>query len=663
MTAFLKPGVALPSLALFIFLVIPGIFAPFITSHDPRIGDLDRANLPPSFIGDHILGSDGLGRDILTRLIYGSRVMLYCTVPTIVISAGIAFILGSLALYGNRSLEGLIDWVIKLTQWTLIAVPLINILGILMMILMIAAASVINAYRRSTGHEPTRIWQDQIRPRRGNLVYLLQGLGVTCAIVLFYFGSASFGARWTVITVTIIMFLWPRYTRLIRDMLLFQRSPDQGQSAEDTAKGSYRQALGQFLRQLAPAIAADAALVIAILALAELGGVGFSPPTPSWPSMVYAAVRLSSSEPWQAIPPAIMIAITIASCLLLARRFKVPPRTLVSIREGEHEWRMQSERDAGTRPHVQQPSGHQPVEPTKELPTQSNVDDRPTDDGIPSVGQDDRTSTPTDLQTTPDPARSTAARQSSREAAQRIREQERNERARANDPPAEPPYAPHQTSPPNDGKPRSGRKTKIGVVIVVAAVIVVVAVIVVAVGIAFSFYQQIDHSGPTNNETEDSGTTLAAADIEATITVMVAAALTPPVAESPTGTFSAPTSTAAALTPPVAESPTETFPALTSDAVASFSEDPTFLIWTVGNSYELKVQVEDGSRVVAMSQPLDDPPLALNGDCQQHANSPVLTNGDILRVIPCRAGRANIMLIDPITRTIIKRYASIDIKP
>ena len=515
---------------------------------------------------------------------------------------------------------------------------------------MIAAAGLINAYRRSTGH---------VRLRRGNLSCLLQAWSVTVTIIIINEPSISFGALWRVVTVTIIMFPSPRYTRLIQDMLLVQRSADQGQSAEDAAQGSYRQALGQLQRQLAPAIAADVVLVMAIVTF----GTVFISPIPNWSTMLYHAVRTPSGESWQAIHPAIMIGITIASCFPLARRFKVPPRTLVSIREGEREWRMQSERDAGRQPHVQPSSGQQLVETNKELPTQSNVEDRPTDDGIPSVGQDDCTSTPTNSQTTPDPARLAAAQRSSRKAAQRIREQERNERARANDPPAEPPYAPQQTSPPDEGKSQSGRKTKIGVVIVVAAVIVVVAVIAVAVGIAFSFYQQNDHSGPTNNETEDSRTTLAAADIEATITVMVAAALTPPVAESPNGTFPAPTSTAAALTPPVAESPTGTFPASTSTAAASLSEDPTFLIWTVGNSYELKVQVEDGSRVVAMSQPLDDPPLALNGDCQQHANSPVLTNGDILRVIPCRAGRANITLIDPITRTIIKRYASIDIKP
>ena len=273
------------------------------------------------------------------------------------------------------------------------------------------------------------------------------------------------------------------------------------------------------------------------------------------------------------------------------------------------------------------------------------------------------TPTSTDTHTASDSAGS-AAHQSSREAAQRIREQERNERASSDDPPAEPPCTPQPPSRADDGKPRSGRKTKLIAVIVAALIVVVVTVIVVAVGIAFSFYQQFDPSGITNNETDDSGTTITTADIEATIAVIVAAALSPPVAESPTGIFQAPTSTTAAvLPPPVAESPTGTFQAPTSTAAASLSEDPTLLIWAVGGNYEIKVQVEDGSRVVAMSQPLDDPPLALNGSCQQHTNSPVLTNGDILRVTPCRAGRANITLIDPITRIVIKKYDPIDIKP
>src|SRR4051794_20405851 len=62
-----------------ILLVIVALFAPYITPYDPLAVDLPSAFQPPVWFGGswhHILGTDDLGRDLLTRLIYGARVSL-----------------------------------------------------------------------------------------------------------------------------------------------------------------------------------------------------------------------------------------------------------------------------------------------------------------------------------------------------------------------------------------------------------------------------------------------------------------------------------------------------------------------------------------------------------------------------------------------------------
>ncbi len=71
-------GILLPLLLLSIF-VLGGVFAPLLAPYDPRELALTERLQPPLFDGgssDHVLGTDNLGRDILSRLLYGARVSL-----------------------------------------------------------------------------------------------------------------------------------------------------------------------------------------------------------------------------------------------------------------------------------------------------------------------------------------------------------------------------------------------------------------------------------------------------------------------------------------------------------------------------------------------------------------------------------------------------------
>jgi peptide/nickel transport system permease protein len=82
------------------------VFAPWLTSYDPNEVDVYARLLPPS--ADHLLGTDQLGRDTYTRLLYGGRVAMKVSIVAISIAMAIGIALGMLAGYGPRWLDRLL---------------------------------------------------------------------------------------------------------------------------------------------------------------------------------------------------------------------------------------------------------------------------------------------------------------------------------------------------------------------------------------------------------------------------------------------------------------------------------------------------------------------------------------------------------------------------
>ncbi len=93
--------------AMIIFaLVLIALFAPFISTHDPTYIDIEDALLPPS--GEHLFGTDSLGRDIFSRMVYASRVALSIGFIAVGIAALIGVALGSIAGYYGGKIDGII---------------------------------------------------------------------------------------------------------------------------------------------------------------------------------------------------------------------------------------------------------------------------------------------------------------------------------------------------------------------------------------------------------------------------------------------------------------------------------------------------------------------------------------------------------------------------
>lgn len=94
---------ALFGLIVFVTMVLMCIFAPFITAYKPNVVNLNEMNLAPS--KEHILGTDQLGRDVLSRLLYGGRVSITVGVVSSFFGALIGTVLGGLAGYFGGKLD------------------------------------------------------------------------------------------------------------------------------------------------------------------------------------------------------------------------------------------------------------------------------------------------------------------------------------------------------------------------------------------------------------------------------------------------------------------------------------------------------------------------------------------------------------------------------
>lgn len=121
--AFLRNRSAVVAVGIVLLFVLIAIFAPWIAPHDPDETDLLLRLQPPAWMdgGDwsYVLGCDALGRDLLSRIIYGSRVSIFIGTAVVVLATGIGIVAGLMAGY----LRGWVDTVISRLVDILLAFP------------------------------------------------------------------------------------------------------------------------------------------------------------------------------------------------------------------------------------------------------------------------------------------------------------------------------------------------------------------------------------------------------------------------------------------------------------------------------------------------------------------------------------------------------------
>ncbi len=255
---------AVIGLVVFVTLVIVALAAPLIAPHDPDLQYRDSFLTPPVWQDGgkaaFLLGTDAVGRDILSRLIYGARFSLFIglVVVTIALSGGI--VLGLVAGY----LRGWVDTVIMRIMDVILAFP-----SLLLALVLVAVL----------------------------------GPGLVNAMI------------------AIALVLQPHFVRLTRAAVLSERSRDYVVAARLAGAGNIRLMFRTILPNcLAPLIVqATLSFSSAILDAAALGflGMGAQPPTPEWGTMLAEAREFILRAWWVVTFPGLAILVTVLAINLV----------------------------------------------------------------------------------------------------------------------------------------------------------------------------------------------------------------------------------------------------------------------------------------------------------------------------------------------------------
>jgi dipeptide transport system permease protein len=255
---------AVIGLGIVIVICIVALFAPLLAPYSPIEQFRGFAKLPPAWAagGDprFLLGTDPLGRDMLSRILYGARISLFIGLSVMVVSAVIGVALGLAA----AAFGGIVDVIVLRIMDLIVAIP-----SLVLAILIIAV----------------------IGPNLTN----------------------------TIVAVTIVYL--PRYVRLIRASALSELSRDYVTAARVAGVGKLRLMLVTVLPNCLAPLIVQAALGVsdAILEAAGLGflGLGAQPPTPEWGAMLADSREFILAAPWIVTFPGLAILITVVSINLL----------------------------------------------------------------------------------------------------------------------------------------------------------------------------------------------------------------------------------------------------------------------------------------------------------------------------------------------------------
>jgi peptide/nickel transport system permease protein len=245
---------AVVGMAVIATFILLALFAPAVAPYDPIVTNWALVRKSPSAL--HWFGTDELGRDVLSRVIYGARASLLAGAISVGIALGIGVPFGLLSGYRG----GMIDALISRITDAMLACPFL--------ILAIALAAFLG-------------------PSLGNAMIAI-GISTT-----------------------------PIFVRLTRGQTMNVKVEDYVEAARAMGNPRWRIALFHILPNIMPALLVQATLSIAAAIIAEAAlsflGLGQQPPTPSWGSMLNSAQRFLTTAPWMALWPGLGIFLVVLS--------------------------------------------------------------------------------------------------------------------------------------------------------------------------------------------------------------------------------------------------------------------------------------------------------------------------------------------------------------
>ena len=236
-----------------IVIILIAIFAPVLSGGiDPTAGDLKDAIMAPD--AAHICGTDKMGRDIYSRVLYGARISLIST-----------FIL----------------------------VALVFVIG--------TALGVVSGYFGG--------WVDAVIMRIADMMIAFPGLVLAIAV------AGMLGASMRNAIIAIALVTWPKYARMARSLVLKIRHTDFVYAAIVTGSSTWRMLWKYMLPNTITTLVITAATDIGgmMMELSALSFLGFGaqPPTPEWGAMLNEGRDFMQSAPWMMIYPGFAIFITV----------------------------------------------------------------------------------------------------------------------------------------------------------------------------------------------------------------------------------------------------------------------------------------------------------------------------------------------------------------
>ncbi|WP_042374531.1 oligopeptide ABC transporter permease [Neobacillus jeddahensis] len=250
---FMKHRLAFVGSLFMIFIILVAIFAPAITPKNPY-QVYEEFSAPPS--AEHWLGTDQVGRDIFTRLVYASRVSMLVGLGAVLIYSVIGTILGAISGYFG----GWVDILLMRLTDVFMSFP-----GLMLILVVVSI----------------------LGPSLLNIIWILGLLG------------------------------WPSVARLVRGSVLSLKHVDFVKSGVVLGLSTPRILFQHILPNAIAPILVQATFGIAASIIVEASlsflGMGVQPPTASWGNMLTDAQSLTvlTSQPWLWVPPGIMIVLVV----------------------------------------------------------------------------------------------------------------------------------------------------------------------------------------------------------------------------------------------------------------------------------------------------------------------------------------------------------------
>ena len=254
----LRDPLAVAGLLLVILFTLAAVFAPWLAPHDPSAVDATDRLLGPSW--DHPLGTDELGRDTLSRILYGARWSLGTAVAATLVVITIGIAVGTVAgYYGGR-----LDSVLMRVVDVLLVFP---------------------------------------------------------SLVLYLAIVGTLGPGLKNVMIALVSISWVAYARVVRGLVLTLRQRDFVRASLALGARDRHLIARHILPNVIPPVMVLASLQTGglILALAALGffGLGVQPPTPEWGSMINQSRLFLQTAPALMIWPGLAISLTVIGLNLL----------------------------------------------------------------------------------------------------------------------------------------------------------------------------------------------------------------------------------------------------------------------------------------------------------------------------------------------------------